>query len=98
MTRWRVEKWARSHGQGEIDFSVMGDKYASWSEGSGKQQTTMPWSAAALERAERIPAFIRGIVMKEIERRSRDQGRETIDVTDMQGAMQAWQESGNFHG
>lgn len=98
MTKWRVEKWARNHGQGEIDFSVMGDKYASWSEGSSKQQTTMPWSQEALARAERIPAFIRGIVMKEMERRARSEGKESITVAEMEGAMQAWQASGNFHG
>jgi nucleotide-binding universal stress UspA family protein/rubredoxin len=98
MTQWRVEKWARSHGQTEVDFSVMGDKYSSWGEGSEKLTTTMPWSEAALARANRIPGFIRGVVMKEIEKKAKAEGLTSITPAEMEGAMQAWQKSGSFHG
>lgn len=98
MTRLRVEKWARSHGQIHVDFSVMGDKYDSWGEGSAKQVTTMPWSEEALARAMKIPAFIRGIVMKEIEKRVRSLGQEQIEASHLADAMNYWQQSGNFHG
>ncbi len=97
MTRLRVEKWARAHGQVNVDFSVMGDKYESWGDGSAKQVVTMPWSEEAMARAMKIPSFIRGIVMKEIEKRAKSLGQTQIEGDNLADAMNYWQQSGNFH-
>jgi hypothetical protein len=98
MTRSRVEKWARTAGLLRVDTEVMDGKYGSWGGGSAKQVMELAWSEEATARVARIPDFIRPMVMKEIERRAKGQGKTGVEAADIDQAMAQWSASGNFHG
>ncbi|MEO6096057.1 MAG: universal stress protein [Fibrobacteria bacterium] len=98
MTRCRVEKWARAGGADVVDLEIMDGKYGSWGDGSAKMAPELEWSEAATARTSRIPDFIRPMVMKEIERRAKGEGRTRVDAADIDQAMTHWSASGNFHG
>ena len=97
MTRKRVETFARERGVAEVTAEVMGDKYQEWGEGSSKQEMTKSWSAAALVKIERIPGFVRGMVIREVERCARDQGADEITLDLMTRASDNWASKGSFH-
>lgn len=98
MTRSRVEKWARAAGLERVDLAVMDGKYGSWSEGSAKVTLQLEWSDEARARADRIPDFIRPMVMKELERRVQAAGRSKVEAGELDEAMRQWSSSGRFHG
>ncbi|MDB5104870.1 MAG: hypothetical protein JWP91_2559 [Fibrobacteres bacterium] len=98
MTRCRVEKWARAGGVETVDMDVMDGKYGSWGDGSAKIVLELEWSEDATARVSRIPEFIRGMVMKEIERRAKSEGRPKVEAGDIDQAMQHWSGPGGFHG
>lgn len=98
MTRYRVEKWARAAGAERVHPEVLEGKYGSWEEGSGRVTLDLAWTDEARSRAERIPDFIRPMVMKEIERRAKAAGRTQVEADDMDQAMRHWSSTGGFHG
>jgi len=97
MTRKRVESFARERGVAEVTAEVMGDKYQQWAEGSSKQEMTMSWSATALAKIERIPDFVRGMVIREVERSARGQGAKEITLDRISRVSDSWASNGSFH-
>jgi hypothetical protein len=75
----------------------MNDKYQQWAEGSSKQKMTMIWSTAALAKIERTPDFVRGMVIREVERCARDQGAKEITPDRISKASDSWASNGSFH-
>lgn len=97
LTRWRVEIYARRHNVGTITPALLEEKYAEWGEGSAKQKMTLAWQAEARERIGRIPDFVRGMVILEVERCARDLGKDTVTRDVVEKAISAWEMSGAFH-
>lgn len=97
MTRKRVESFAHERGVAEVTAEVMDDKYQEWAEGSSKQEMTMTWSASALTKIERIPDFVRGMVIREVERCARDHGAKEITLERITKASNSWASNGSFH-
>jgi hypothetical protein len=58
---------------------------------------TMSWSDKALEKIERIPDFVRGMVIKEVERCAADLGLDQITPDVMSRASNTWSDTGSFH-
>ena len=67
-------------------------------DGSAKLVLELAWSDEATARVAKIPDFIRPMVMKEIERRAKGQGKTGVEPLDIDRAMAQWSGSGNFHG
>ncbi len=44
------------------------------------QEPSMPWSAEAEERMQRVPSFVRGVVTARVESFARERGREVVDL------------------
>ena len=97
MTRKRVEKFARGHNYEAITLEVMEEKYSQWGEGSDQQQQQLTWESDALERLQRIPPFVRGMVMKEVETYALDQGADIVTAGIMQKASHSWEGTMKFH-
>ncbi len=97
MTRQRVETYAQNKGVEVITSGLMDGKYAEWGEGSARQIQEMAWEDDALERTRRIPEFVRGMVMKEVERCARELGLETVTTEALEKARDSWEKSGSFH-
>ncbi len=98
MTRCRIEKWARASGDLQVTVVDMDGKYGSWGDGSAKVKSELDWQPEALTRMEKIPGFVRPMVMKEIERRAKAENRNVVLPSDIDEAVAHWSKTGNFHG
>jgi len=97
LTRQRVEACARRTRKTTITPELIEAKFAEWGAGSSRQQARLRWSAAAGARIERIPPFVRGMVVKEVERCAEHLNLAEVTPEILDRAMQAWHESGQFH-
>ena len=97
LTRQRVCAMARSEGLDRVTLEVVERKYAGWEEGSAQVDSILYWTPEAEARIQRIPPFVRGMVIKEIERRAIEQGKGEVGVDVIEGATSAWRETGGFH-
>lgn len=97
LTRQRVEKHARKLGASTVTLDVVEDKYRSWAAGSARAVSDMVWTDEALLVVERIPEFVRGMVVKTIEEDARRQGLTEISREIVDEAGREWRETGRFH-
>jgi hypothetical protein len=97
MNRWRIEAFARGQGFCEIDNEVIDKKYKHWEEAADEPMMSRSWSAEALEKVERIPSFVRGMVIKEVERYARDKGIETVTPEIISEVRDEWTKKMKFH-
>lgn len=97
MTRWRVEEFARAKGCRVITPEVVREKYELWGEGSAKVASQMPWAEEAKRRVEKIPDFVRGMVMKEAERHAIDLGLSQVTPEVLASVKRKWGETFDFH-
>ncbi len=97
MTKKRIETFARSSGVDAITLELVEEKYAAWGEGSAKRKSDMARTSDAAARIERIPDFIRPMVVQEIERCAREMGLETVTGAAIDKAGEAWENLGAFH-
>ncbi len=97
MTRQRVERLAHQMDRSEVTVDLMDAKYRQWAEGSEQATSQMAWTDEALERVERIPAFVRGMVVEAVESFAESQGLDDISAATVEAAKGVWQGSGRFH-
>lgn len=93
MTRWRIEVDARKKGLREINPSIIDAKYSEWAQLSRNVERHHAWDAEAEGRIARIPSFVRGTVIKEIESYANEKGigRITIEILDQ--VTERWSEA-----
>jgi nucleotide-binding universal stress UspA family protein len=97
MTRQRIEEFAHKKNAGAVTLELVEEKYADWAHESPKRQLDMECDAEASERIQRIPDFVRPMVVLEIERCAREMGLDLITAAAVDKAAEAWQKSGAFH-
>ena len=97
MTRQRVETFARKNNVETITPDLIEEKYAEWGKGSAKQKQQLQWDKGARRRMERIPDFIRGMVMLEIERCAKESGLDVVTEEIIDAASGSWEKMGAFH-
>lgn len=97
MTRWRVEEFARAKSCQVITPEVVREKYELWGNGSAKVDSQIPWTKEAEERIEKIPTFVRGMVMKEAERHAKELGSNQVTSEILALVKKKWGETFDFH-
>jgi nucleotide-binding universal stress UspA family protein len=97
MTRQRLETFARRKGVNKITVDVIEQKYSEWNEGSQKHDLMLTWDDDVLTRVEKIPDFVRGMVIKEVERCAVEMNATSVTVAIMNKAMSSWAATGDFH-
>ncbi|MBI3584720.1 MAG: iron-containing redox enzyme family protein [Nitrospinae bacterium] len=97
MTRWRIEKMARDKGLSAVTLDVMQEKYDYWGQGSAKVQKRFPWTKEADEKVERIPSFVRGMIIKEIEGLAEKRGLKEVSPDLIEEAKRMWEGTMEFH-
>jgi len=97
LVRQRVEVFAERHGQAEITEELIERKYVDWAAGSERQSASMPWHEDVRKTVERIPEFVRGMVVKEMERCAQEMGMSEITREVLRRARGTWTELGTFH-
>ncbi len=98
MTRWRIEVGARKKGIREIDPAVIESKYSEWAHASRKVERNLPWDGEAERRMSRIPSFVRGTVVKEIEAYAGEKGMARITVEILDQVTERWVEAMRYQG
>lgn len=93
MTRWRIEVDARKKGIREISPATIDAKYSEWAQLSRKVERHHPWDAEAENRIARIPSFVRGTVIKEIESYASEKGIGRITVEILDQVTERWAEA-----
>ncbi|MBI3815598.1 MAG: iron-containing redox enzyme family protein [Nitrospinae bacterium] len=97
MTKWRIEKTARDKGLSAVTLDVMQEKYDYWGQGSAKVHKTFPWTKEADEKVERIPPFVRGMVIKEIESLTEKKGLKEVTPDLIEESKKMWKGTMEFH-
>jgi nucleotide-binding universal stress UspA family protein len=97
LTRQRVEAFARRKGVKTVTLELLEEKYAEWRAGSEKQRLELPWDDAAWGRVQRIPGFVRGMVIKEMERCAQELGMGTVTTEVLAKVRDTWSSKGTFH-
>jgi hypothetical protein len=97
LTRQRVEALAHKLGQIEVTVELMEAKYEQWADGSDRATSEMPWTEDASRRIERIPPFVRGMVVQAAEAYARSHGISEISASTLDEVKSFWGETGRFH-
>lgn len=97
LTRQRLAAFAKRKGANQVTPEIINEKYAQWASGSNKQQMQLEWDPAAVERIQRVPDFVRGMVIKEVERCARANGVGTVTADVISKAMESWGHLSAFH-
>ncbi len=97
LTRQRVEKFAKRHGTTEITEALVEEKYSEWAAGSSKRESSMEWEEEAKARIEKVPGFVKGMVILEVERCAQDLGLERVTHAAVDKASHAWEMGSGFH-
>ena len=97
LTRRRVEAFALRQNVDTVTPALIDDKYAEWAAGSAKQKMNLAWTDSALARFDRIPGFVRGMVILEVERCAREMGEETVTEDVIDRATGVWEKFRAFH-
>ncbi len=90
MTRWRVEANAKRKGLQCIDTGILAAQYAEWVQCCLKATHRLVWDDEASARIGRIPPFVRGAVIREIETHATDQGLARVTVAMLDEVTGRW--------
>lgn len=97
MTKWRIESFVRKSGSPKVIEELIEKQYKYWGEGSKKIMKEMEWEQEAQEKINRIPSFVRGMVIKEIEREAQKNGETTVTLATLSSVSNKWSSSMEFH-
>ncbi len=97
LTRQRVERLAQRLGNPVVTVDMMDAKYRQWAIGSEQATSEMAWTDEARERIDRVPLFVRGMIVGAIEAYASSQGASQITPGIVDEAKELWGETGQFH-
>ena len=97
MTKWRIEAFVRKSGSLAVNEELIEQKYQNWAEGSQKADKELAWDEEASKKIEKIPSFVRGMVIKEVENEAKRKGYKTISLKTLAGVRDKWKNSMEFH-
>ncbi len=97
LTRQRVEKLARQRGESTVTLDLLQEKYRQWRDGSAQATNEMTWTNEAEERMARVPAFVRGMVVKAVEAYAEQHGLAQITLSTVDEAKGFWGKANQFH-
>lgn len=97
MTKWRIEAFVRKSGSPTVTAELIEKKYEYWGEGSKNITKEMEWDAEAKEKINKIPSFVRGMVIKEVENEAQKTGTTTVTQEILSKVRTKWSSSMEFH-
>jgi len=97
MTRNAAETIAAKNGIRLISPEFMAHVTKTFQSGSDAAQTSMQWQPAAMERINKAPDMVRGMLIKEIEGWSQREGLDQITEQAVDAIKQIWAKRGVFH-
>ena len=96
LARLRVEAFALSQGTARITTDLMDEKFDQWAALSGQLDRQLAWEADAWARIRRIPSFVRGMVIREIERCAGKMGKDKVTIEVIEKVGGTWSRTASF--
>jgi nucleotide-binding universal stress UspA family protein/rubrerythrin len=93
MVRWRIEVDARKKAISTIDRSVIYARYTEWSQASHTVERSLSWDCEASMRIEKIPPFVQGTVIKEIETYAKENNLSMVTAKVLDQVTDQWAET-----
>jgi nucleotide-binding universal stress UspA family protein/rubrerythrin len=90
MTVWRIETAARRKGRQGVDVPLIETIYREWSEAARTVKQELGWTPEAQARIARVPTFVRGTVVREIEAYTREIGADRVTETTWNSVLDRW--------
>jgi nucleotide-binding universal stress UspA family protein/rubrerythrin len=90
MTVWRIETATRRKGRQSVDVPLVEAIYREWSEAARSVKQELIWTPEAQVRIARVPAFVRGTVVKEIESYTREIGSDRVTEATWDSVVDRW--------
>ena len=97
LTQQRVEKFAKKNSREEITEELVEEKYSEWAAGSSKKESAMEWEDEANARINKIPGFVKGMGILEVERCAQELGLEKVTHAAVDKASATWEMGSGFH-
>jgi len=97
LTQQRVEAFAQRKGKTVVTLELLEEKYAEWAAGSAKQKAHLNWDDPAWRRIQKIPEFVRGMVINEVEHCAQQLGVNSVTEVVIAHALDSWSDKGVFH-
>jgi nucleotide-binding universal stress UspA family protein/rubrerythrin len=93
MIRWRIEVDARKKSISTIDPAVIRAKYQEWSQASHEVTRSLSWDCESSIRVSKIPPFVQGTVIKEIETYAKENGIQSVTSAILDQVTDQWAET-----
>ncbi len=90
MIRWRIEVDARKKAISTIDPVVIKAKYQEWSQASHQVERSLSWDCEASIRISKIPPFVQGTVIKEMETYAKENGLDAVTSSILDQVTDQW--------
>ena len=97
MTKNEIEAFARRNGYKIVTRDIVDERREEWGHISKKMVFNMDWEEEARERVSKIPEFLRGMVVKEMELFAKNIGEDIITVKTLESIRKKWMETKEFH-
>lgn len=97
MTVNAAESIAAKSGVERVDEAFVSQVLDTIKNGSQAVEQGMPWDADASARLARVPEFVRGMLVREIEAWAGRNSRGEVDLAAVDAVKAQWQERGVFH-
>ncbi|MCU7931907.1 MAG: universal stress protein [Candidatus Thiodiazotropha sp. (ex Codakia rugifera)] len=97
MTINAAESIARHNGVDAVDEAFLSQVLDTIKNGSAAVETAMQWSDEARLRLQKVPDFVRGMLIREIEGWAVREGKLSIELDALDAVKAAWQQRGVFH-
>ncbi len=97
MTRKAAQAIAARNDMSIIKPAFVQQVLQTFQSGSEQHRETMPWETAARERIDKAPDMVRGMLIKEIEAWSRQEGLQQVSEEAVNAVKAIWREHGAFH-
>lgn len=97
MTKWRIEAFVRKSGSLQVTVDLIEKKYKYWGDGSKNITEELNWDDEAKEKINKIPSFVRGMVIKEVENEAKKAGATLVTQDILSKVKNKWNSSMEFH-
>lgn len=97
MTLDAAEAIAGHRGVSTIDEGFVAELLETIKGGSAAVEPAMEWDAVALARLDRVPPFVHGMLVREIEGWAARHGMERVDRPTVEEVLGRWRTDGIFH-
>ena len=97
MAKNEIEAFSRRNGYKVVTGDVVDERLEKWGDVSKKMVSEMEWDEGVLERVNRIPGSIRGMVIREMEVFAKKEGEGTVTGKTLEAIRKKWAGTKEFH-